>query len=108
MTSKVNMTTLSQLASTLRFHFEKLSLTQEALGREAGISRQTLNKALSGSADFRITTLLAVADRLGLDIVLIPKGASKGIDTPLQTQPLIKSKIARVLERLETKDTHER
>ena len=62
------MKTLAQIANVLRTQLARRGGTQEALSHEAGISRQTLSKVLSGHADFKVTTLLALADRLGLEL----------------------------------------
>jgi transcriptional regulator with XRE-family HTH domain len=59
------MKTLQQVATTLRNRVTQLKLTQERLGTEAGVSRQTLTKVLSGRADLKVTTLLALGRQTG-------------------------------------------
>lgn len=72
-------TTLSSISASLRRQAKELGLTQEALRKDAGISRQTLTNVLSGNSDFRVTTLIAVADRLDMDVVFLPKTAARGL-----------------------------
>lgn len=92
------MKTLAQVATTLRMQLERVGKTQEALGQEAGISRQTLSKVLSGRADFKVTTLLALADRLGLELVLLPKEIARGMDQAEEPAAVVKSRVQAALE----------
>ena len=94
------MKTLGQIANVLRTQLARRGGTQEALSHEAGISRQTLSKVLSGHADFKVTTLLALADRLGLELVLLPKDAARGMGQTEASTPAIKSRVQAVLENL--------
>ena len=95
------MTTLLQLSIWLRQQLLRYGGTQESLRLDAGISRQTLTNVLSGTVDYKVTTLLAVADRLGLDVVLVPKGAVAGLQlTPQDTPPLVKTGVQAALEKL--------
>lgn len=92
------MKTLQQLATTLRDRIRRLKLTQETLSTDAGISRQTLSKVLSGRADLKVTTLFALADRLGLEVMLVPKEISPGMAAEDETRPRIKSVVDAALE----------
>lgn len=92
------MKTLHQLATTLRDRIRRLKLTQEALSTEAGVSRQTLSKVLSGRADLKVTTLFALADRLGLEVMLVPKEIAPGMVPEDEPQPRVKSVVDAALE----------
>ena len=94
------MNTLYQLASTLRHRIKLLRLTQDKLSTSAGISRQTLTKALSGRADFKVTTLIALADRLGLQVLLVPKEVTPDIIAPTEDKPRVKSVVDAAIEAL--------
>lgn len=95
------MQTIAQVARSLRHARERLSITQAELRDAAGVSRRTLTKVLGGSDDFRLSTLLAVADRLGLELLLVPKGAATAV-TAGDTEPLaVRTRVGTVLDRIE-------
>ena len=73
------MKTLSEVASSLRSQTATRGLTQDVLRQRAGVSRRTLTHVLSGQQDYKVTTLLAVADKLGLELVLVPREAAVGL-----------------------------
>jgi len=81
----------------------RLKITQAALGHDAGISRRTLTNVLSGTSDYKVTTLLAVADRLGLEIVVLPKEAARGLESAAftPTAPKVRTAVQAALDRLE-------
>lgn len=94
--------TLSQIATMLRQQAKRQDLTQEVLRKSAGISRQTLTNVLSGNSDFKVTTLIAIADRLGLDVILLPKAAARGLaDEFTPRPPVVKTTVQAALDRLQ-------
>ncbi len=94
-------TTLSQIGTILRQQVKRQNLTQEVLRTNVGISRQTLTNVLSGNSDFKVTTLLAIADRLGLEVILLPKAAARGLADELAPRPpVVKTTVQAALERL--------
>lgn len=78
------MKSIAEVATTLRRQLKSLHLTQAGLRSAAGLSARTLTLLLSGGHDFKLSTLLAVADRLGLEMVLVPKGAAAGLGQPAE------------------------
>src|SRR4051794_16668719 len=80
------MKSIAEIATGLRSQLKVSGMTQAALRAAAGLSARTLTLLLSGSHDFKLSTLLAVADRLGLEMVLVPKGAAAGL-VPVQAAP---------------------
>jgi|AntAceMinimDraft_12_1070368.scaffolds.fasta_scaffold01208_18 transcriptional regulator with XRE-family HTH domain len=92
------MITLKQLATVLRDRIARSRLTQEALSIEAGVSRQTLSKVLSGRADLKVTTLFALADRLGMEVMLIPREIAPGMASADEPEPRIKSVVESAME----------
>ncbi|UPL21014.1 helix-turn-helix domain-containing protein [Alcaligenes faecalis] len=97
-------TTINQLAMVLRERAKEHQLTQEALRKSAGISRQTLTNVFSGKADFKVNTLIAVADRLGLDVVLLPKAISHAVEDDWKPyRPLVKSVVDAALDQVNKK-----
>ncbi len=69
--------TLREVGSALLLAQGRIGITQEQLAASAGVSRHTVGHALRG-ADIRLSTLLALADQLSLDLVLVPKSISRG------------------------------
>lgn len=74
------MNSLSDIADTLRARLRQQGQTQASLRESAGIAQRTLTNVLSGEQDFKVSTLLALADRLGLEMMLVPKGAVVAMD----------------------------
>jgi transcriptional regulator with XRE-family HTH domain len=95
------MQTPQQIATTLRNRLKREGISQERLRSDVGVSRQTLTNVLSGSHDYKLTTLLAVADRLGFEMVLLPKEAAAGLSSTDATAPLVKTRVQAALDRLE-------
>lgn len=83
-------------------------MTQKRLGAEAGISKRTLFMVLSGEADYKITTLMAVLDRLDLELAIVPKAAAAALDgTIVPAKPAVKTRVQAALERSsKLDDTH--
>ena len=94
------MKTLSDIASVLRRRMKTTAVTQREICAAAGLARRTLTAVLSGEADYRVTTLMAVLDRLGYELVFVPKGAAAGLtEEPLApTKPMIKTRVERAQE----------
>lgn len=95
------MLTLQSIAQTLRQRLQFSGMSQETLRSAAGISRQTLTHVLSGKADYKLTTLMAVADRLGLELVLLPKGAAGGVQAEAASTPAVKSRVQAALDQID-------
>ena len=74
------MNDLRDIADLLRERLRQQGQTQAQLRQSAGITQRTLTNVLSGEQDFKVSTLLAVADRLGLELMLVPKGAAVALD----------------------------
>lgn len=95
------MATIQKLSNTLRQQLVNLGTTQSALRERTGLSRRTMTNMLSGKNDYKVSTLLAVADELGLDVVLIQKGAAHAIDLNLSpTTPKVLTGVQAALDRL--------
>ncbi|WP_159912029.1 helix-turn-helix domain-containing protein [Pantoea sp. 18069] len=76
------MNTIQQVSGELRAALRRSGLTQQAVRDAAGVSRQTFANVVGGEADYKLSTLLAIADRLGLELLLVPKGAARGLQRP--------------------------
>lgn len=102
------MRSLPDIATLLRTRMKALSLTQSELGARTGLSRRTVTSMLSGEDDYKVTTLLAVLDRLGYELAIVPKGAAAGLAqdgafTP--TAPAVKTRVQAARERLAARKT---
>ncbi|HTH75769.1 MAG TPA: helix-turn-helix domain-containing protein [Trinickia sp.] len=98
------MHTLSEIAGFLRDRLKKTGITQRALGDRSGLARRTLTGVLSGEADFKVTTLVAVLDCLGYELAFVPKGAAAGMaaDTAFApTKPAVKTRVQSAREKLQ-------
>lgn len=104
------MKTHSEISTLLRERIQTQGLTQAVLRESAGIAQRTLTNVLSGEQDFKVSTLLALLDRLDLELILVPKGASQAAPAWQVTQPNIPTRVQVALERARTvaKDGHER
>jgi transcriptional regulator with XRE-family HTH domain len=89
------------IASRLRQRLHDQGLTQAELRDAAGVSQRTLTNVLSGEQDFKLSTLLAIVDRLGLEVVIVPKGAAAAIDTLSVAKPKVTSRVDAARRRLE-------
>ena len=88
-----------EVAKVLRNAIDHRGVSQAQLRGEAGISQRTLTNVLSGEEDFKMSTLFTLADRLGLEMVLVPKGAAQAVSAGAVTQPVVKSRVQKALER---------
>jgi transcriptional regulator with XRE-family HTH domain len=60
----------------LRSVRERRGLTQRELGRLAAVPQSHISKIESGAVDLRLSSLLAIAEVLGLDLVLVDRTRS--------------------------------
>lgn len=88
------MKTLSAIALALRARLQQQGHTQASLRDAAGIAQRTLTNVLSGEQDYKVSTLLALADRLGLEMTLVPKGAVAAVEAGGTVKPKVPTRIA--------------
>lgn len=81
------MKSIVEVSNALKQALQRKGTTQEELRKQAGVSQRTLTNVLSGQEDYRLSTLLALADRVGLELVLVPKGAAAVVQAG-ETVPL--------------------
>ena len=65
-----------------------MKLSEAELARLCGVTRHSIRRALSGEENFTATTLLAMADALGLAVMLIPKDAASALRYRMDTLPV--------------------
>lgn len=104
------MKTHSEISALLRARIQDQGLTQSTLRESAGIAQRTLTNVLSGEQDFKVSTLLALLDRLGLELVLVPNDAAPAAPAWQVAPSNIPTRVQVALERtrMATKDDHER
>ncbi|ARP86819.1 helix-turn-helix domain-containing protein [Bordetella genomosp. 9] len=96
------MTSHAQVAQVLRTALSHAGLSQAELRAQAGISQRTLTNVLSGREDFKLSTLLALCDRLGLELVLVPREAAAGAAPgPAVRPPVVRSRVQGALARIQ-------
>jgi len=92
------MNTIPQISTELRTALQRSGLRQADLRAAAGVSRQTLANVLSGTEDFKLSTLLGLADKLGLELLLLPKDAARGMASA--AEPVVETVVDLVRKRL--------
>ncbi len=89
------MKSIADISDQLRASLKRSGRTQEAVREAAGLSRQTAVNVFKGTEDFKLSTLLAVADKLGLEVALVPKGTSRAVEG--SDAPVVETKVERAL-----------
>ncbi|MDH0866101.1 helix-turn-helix transcriptional regulator [Mitsuaria sp. GD03876] len=89
---------MPDIAESLRDAARRNGMTQARLADAAGVSPRTLTHVFSGQEDYRVSTLMALANRLGLELVLLPKGAGAGLAVGEPAGPPVRSVINEALE----------
>ena len=102
------MKNIMEISEALRRQAGQIGLSSKALAEQTGTSTQTLWKVMKGSHDFKVSTLLALADRLGLEVVLIRKEAAPGLVADAAGTPAVKTKVQAALERISGRHTGNR
>lgn len=90
------MATLVSIAAVLDEQLVQSGVTRKALGSSAGLSHQTLINLLSGECDYRMSSFLAVLDRLGMELVLLPKEVA-GASVSSPSSAPIKTRVQRLV-----------
>jgi transcriptional regulator with XRE-family HTH domain len=95
------MKSILAFSTLLRARVDELGLTQAELADAAGVSRRTLTQVLGGKTDFRIGTLIALADRLGLEVLMVPGAVAETIAIGnAVTKPVVKSRVREALDKV--------
>jgi hypothetical protein len=78
------MKTLKEIADILQQARSDGAVTLRELSEQTGLTAVTLRGLLEAKTDPRLTTLMAVADQLGLEVMLVPQAVSASIARPAQ------------------------
>lgn len=92
------MNTLKNIAENLR---QGRGVANDvALAKQTGLTRQSISRALSGDHNFNVTTLLAIAQANGQEVMLVPRDVARalaGTHQPLgQTVPTMADELKRL------------
>jgi predicted transcriptional regulator len=87
------MTTISQLSKSLGDTREQQGLSVTDLATRSGVARAALYR-FAADGDIRLTTFLAMADTLGLDVVLAPKAVSTSLQASVSSSPTVTANLS--------------
>ena len=73
------MKTLFEMATRLEGERQRLKLDYQAIAEKTGLTPLSVRSAMQGRTAPRITTLMAIADQLGLEVLLLPKVVAMGL-----------------------------
>jgi hypothetical protein len=93
------MKTLAELSHALRQAKEQLALPVIEMSRNSGLTAVTIRGVLTGKNDPRLSTLMTLAEQLGLEVMLLPKAVAATIvakpTAPAEVQSLVSAALAR-------------
>jgi len=81
------MKTLLEVAALLEDERHRLMLDYQALAERTGLTPLSVRNVLQGRTAPRITTLMAIADQLGLEVLLLPKVVAAGLQSHTAQEP---------------------
>ncbi|MBB5609483.1 MULTISPECIES: helix-turn-helix domain-containing protein [unclassified Janthinobacterium] len=73
------MKTISEIGEFFRSERLQRDLKLEEMAKRTGLTQVTLRGLLNGQNDSRLSTVLAVAQELGLELALVPAGVAKSV-----------------------------
>ena len=78
------MNTLSSIAESLRQGRKDTSDVE--LSIRTGLTRQSVSRALSGQHNFNVTSLLAIAEANGQEVMVVPREVARALIGSNETQ----------------------
>lgn len=94
------MQTVAEITRALRRALIARGIAPWALQHRAALPDKEFAEASLADADYRLSTLLALADGLGLDLAFVPRAGTATPDGELLPEPLIKTRVEGIRERL--------
>lgn len=88
-----------RIAETLSSAKQSRKITTVELEGRTGLTAVSIRAALSGTKDSKLSTIIAIAHELELDLVLIPKAVSASIAPPTAPTPQVKTLADAIKER---------
>jgi HTH-type transcriptional regulator / antitoxin HipB len=78
------MNSIEYLTKLLKSARQDKSLSQRALSLKTGIQQTQISRIESGQADLRVSTLVALARSLELELVLVPRALFPAVNSIVQ------------------------
>jgi transcriptional regulator with XRE-family HTH domain len=72
---------MEDLAASLKAARVKKGLSQRALSQRTGVPQSHISKIEAGDVDLRVSSLVAIANAIDLELTLVPKGAVQRIQS---------------------------
>ena len=94
------MKTIPEVSALLAARVKNLRKGKMTLCDEAGITARTLRNVLSGSEDYKVSTLLALVDRLGMELVIVPREVAGAVQSPTASVSQVKTSVQAALDKL--------
>ena len=91
------MKTLHDFATSLKASQKAQRVTAVELADRLGLSAQAVRQMLAGTTAPRLTNAMALADELGLELVLVPKEIAQSLSQPAKADRATKSDVERLL-----------
>lgn len=82
------MKNLQEISSRMEAERKRQGLKYVDLAAATGLSVLSVRQVLHGQVAVRVPNLMALADQLGLELILVPKLVAKSLQT--QTEPAVK------------------
>jgi transcriptional regulator with XRE-family HTH domain len=95
------MKTLQEISVRLETERKRRGLKYVDLAAATGLSVLSVRQALHGQVAVRVPSLMALADQLGLELILVPKLVAQS----LQAESKPAAKVLTDIERLLSQDT---
>jgi ribosome-binding protein aMBF1 (putative translation factor) len=91
------MNTLADFAQALRTASEARALSAPDLAAAAGLSPVAVRSVLRGEAAPRLTTCMALANAVGMELVMVPKAVAEGLAAQEPADAPVLTDVARML-----------
>ena len=91
------MKTLKEFASTIKASQKAQNLSAAELATRLGLSAQAVRQMLAGTTAPRLTNAMALANELGLELVLVPKEIAQTLSQQSQAPRAVLSDVERLL-----------
>jgi transcriptional regulator with XRE-family HTH domain len=93
------MRTLQDIAAVLDSARKQQRIPLYALIAASGLTAVTIRGLLSGKKDARLTTLMEIAERLGYEVMLVPRDVAGSLVSADDAAPAVESLVEAALTR---------
>lgn len=92
------MKSLADISETLNTERLRQKRKYSELADSTGLSVLAVRQALQGKVAIRTTSLLAIADQLGLEMVLLPKIVAQSMPSAVSQVEPVRTDIGKILD----------